>query len=70
MSELDWLEKELKDIKEYCIRHGQTIKYRNEVFYLYQRRIYDNDMNIVIECAENGFLDLFEYHEYFEKPLY
>ena len=62
--------KEQKDIKEFCIKHGQTIRYRNEEFYLYQRNIYDKNMNIVIEHAENGFLDLFEYHEYFEQPLY
>ncbi len=65
-----YFEKEQKDIKEYCIKHKQTTKYRNQTFYLYQRTIYDKDMNIVIEHAENGFLDLFEYHEYFEQPLY
>ena len=72
MDELELLhfEKEQKDIKEYCIKYGQTIKYRNKVFYLYQHTIYDKDMNTVIEYAENGFLDLFEYHEYFEQPIY
>lgn len=72
MTEIEMLhfEKEMKDIQDFCIKHGQTIKYRNEVFYLYQHNIYDKDMNIVIEYAENGFLDLFEYNEYFEQPLY
>ena len=67
MDELERLycEKELADIKAYCIKHGQTIRYQNQDFYLYDRKIYDKNMDIVIEFAENGFLDLFEYYEYF-----
>lgn len=60
-----YADKELADIKAFCIKHGYTIRYRNQDFYLYARKIYDKDMNIVIEYAENGFLDLFEYYEYF-----
>ena len=69
MTELEWLyfEKEREDIKRFCIEHGQTIEYRGRTFYLYLRNIYDEDMNLVIEHAENGFLDLFEYYEYFEQ---
>lgn len=68
MTEFDWLEKEMRDIKEYCIKHGQTIIYQSEAFYIYMHTIYDKDMNTVIDYAENGFLDLFEYYEYFEQP--
>ena len=60
-----YYEKELDDIKTFCIKHGQTIKYKNQDYYLYQRKIYDKDMNVIIEHAANGFLDLFEYYEYF-----
>ena len=63
--ELMYLEKEINDIKDWCIKHNQTIKYRNQDYYLYCKTIYDKDMNIVIENAENGFLDLYEYYEYF-----
>ena len=61
-----YYEKELADIKAFCIKHGHAIKYRGRSYYLYDRKIYDQDMNVVIEYAENGFLDLFEYYEYFE----
>ena len=63
-----YFEKEQEDIKRFCTEHGQTIEYRGQKFYLYLRNIYDEDMNLVIEYAENGFLDLFEYYEYFEPP--
>jgi hypothetical protein len=65
--EFMYLDKELKDIKEWCIKNNKTIKYRNQDYYLYQNRIYDKDMNLIIEYAENGFLDLFEYYEYFPQ---
>lgn len=67
MDELERLyyEKELADIKAFCNKHGQTIRYQNQDFYLYDRKIYDKDMNIIIDYAANGFLDLFEYYEYF-----
>lgn len=67
-SEMLYFEKELKDIKEWCIKNNQTIQYRNSTYYLYDNRIYDSEMNIIIEYAENGFLDLFEYFKYFEQP--
>ena len=60
-----YYEKELADIKAFCTKHGQTIKYKNQDYYLYQRTIYDKDMNVIIDRADNGFLDLFEYYEYF-----
>lgn len=70
MQEIESLyaEKERKDIKQYCIKHGNTIRYRGQTFYLYLNRIYDEEMNLIISQAENGFLDLYEYHEYFEQP--
>lgn len=69
MDEMERLhfEKEQRDIKEYCIKNGQAIEYRGQRFFLYLKNIYDEGMNLVIEHAENGFLDLFEYYEYFEQ---
>lgn len=70
MSELEMMyyDAEWRDIKQFCIKHGQMIMYRGKTFYLYLRNIYDADRNLIIEQAENGFLDLFEYYEYFEAP--
>lgn len=67
MNEIERLyhEKEKADIKTFCIKNGLTIRYENRDYYLYDRKIYDENMSIVIEYAENGFLDLFEYYEYF-----
>lgn len=65
--EILFFEKEQKDIKDWCIKHNQMIIYRNRPYYLYDNKIYDKDMDIIIPYAENGFLDLFEYFEYFEK---
>ena len=62
-----YFDKEMKDIKEWCIKNKQTIKYQNRDYYLYQQKIYDEEMNLIIEYAENGFLDLFEYYEYFPQ---
>lgn len=69
MDELERLyyDKEMEDIKAFCIKHGKTVQFRNQPHYLYDRKIYDKDMNIIIEYAENGFLDLFEYYEYFPQ---
>lgn len=51
------------------IRGGaQKLKYRGKMYYLYDNDIYDNDLNIVVENATNGFLDLYEYFEYFPQP--
>lgn len=60
MDELEMLyfEKEQQDIKEWCTKHNQTIMFENQPYYLYQKQIYDKDMNLVVEYAENGFLDL------------
>lgn len=41
-------------------------KYKGSVFYLCDGQIYDAEYNVLIENASNGFLDLFEYYEYFE----
>lgn len=62
MNELErlYFEKEQTDIKDYCIKHGQTIEYEGQTYFLYMGTIYDGNMNIVISDAENGFLDLFE----------
>jgi hypothetical protein len=69
MNELETLyfEKELRDIKDWCIKHKQTVRYQNQDYYLYCSTIYDKDMNIVIENTTNGFLDLYEYYEYFPQ---
>lgn len=69
MTELEklYFEQELKEIKDWCIKHNQTIKYKNQSYYLYCGTIYDKDMNIVISNATNGFLDLYEYYEYFPQ---
>lgn len=42
-------------------------RYRNKKYYLYDNCIFDENMNIVIENATNGFLDLYEYYEYFPQ---
>lgn len=70
---MDWLErlyheKELTDIKNFCIKNGLTKKYLGQIYYLYNGKIYDKDMSVLIANADNGFLDLFEYFEYFEQP--
>lgn len=69
MNEIEMLyfEKEQKDIKAWCIQHNQILKYRNKNYYLYLNTIYDENMNIVVEDAGNGFLDLYEYYEYFPQ---
>ena len=65
--EATYFEKEQQDIKKWCRKHNQTIIYKNQTYYLYQKQIYDKDMNLIIEDAENGFLDLYEYYEYFPQ---
>lgn len=71
MNELEMLyfEKELADIKDYCSRTpGCRLRYKGRVWYLYQNTVYDADMNVFIPEATNGFLDLYEYFEYFPQP--
>ena len=46
---------------------SQKLKYKGKTYYLYQNTIYDSDMNVIIEDATNGFLDLYEYFEYFPQ---
>lgn len=67
-TEAMYAEQELRDIKAWCIKNKQTLKYRGKTYYLYQRSIYDARMNVIIEDAPNGFLDLYEYFEYFPQP--
>jgi len=62
-----YFDKEMKDIKKWCVENKQTIRYHGQTYYLYQNKIYDKNMNLVIENAENGFLDLYEYFEYFPQ---
>lgn len=45
---------------------GAATEYKNKTYYLYNSNIYDSELNLFIANAENGFLDLFEYFEYFE----
>lgn len=47
--------------------NGEKLKYNGKMYYLYDNIIYDNDMNVIIENATNGFLDLYEYYEYFPQ---
>jgi hypothetical protein len=46
---------------------AQKLKYRGKTYYLYENTIYDAALNIIIEDARNGFLDLYEYFEYFPQ---
>lgn len=62
-----YYEKELADIKNHCIKNGLSVRYKNQDFYLYEHKLYDKNMELIIDHAENGFLDLFEYYEYFEQ---
>lgn len=48
------------------LKTAKKIKYRKKTYYLLNNKIYDSKANIIIENAENGFLDLCEYFEYFE----
>jgi hypothetical protein len=46
----------------------QRLRYRGKMYYLVGNIIYDNKRNVVIPEATNGFLDLYEYFEYFPQP--
>lgn len=46
---------------------AEKIKYRGRIYYLKDCTIYDARMNVFIPDATNGFLDLYEYFEYFES---
>lgn len=69
MNELEMLyfEKEQADIKAWCHKNKQTIRYQGKIYYLYMNTIYDSNMNEIIPRASNGFLDLYEYFEYFPQ---
>lgn len=54
-----YAEKEWRDIKDWCIKNKQTIKYRGKTYYLYQGHIYDGRMDVIIEVANKrlfGFI--------------
>lgn len=46
---------------------AEKLEYEGEIYYLYDNQIYNEDMRIIIESASNGFLDLYEYFEYFPQ---
>ena len=46
---------------------AEKLEYEGEIYYLYDNQIYNEDMRIIIENASNGFLDLYEYFEYFPQ---
>ena len=53
--------------KDRIKKEGQKLKYKGAMYYLYNNIIYDKDLNIIIPEATNGFLDLYEYFEYFPQ---
>lgn len=53
-----YFEKELKDIKAFCIKEGLTTLYRGQMFYLYDKKIYNENMDVIVGYTENGFADL------------
>lgn len=53
--------------KDRIKKEGQKLKYKGAIYYLYNNIIYDKDLNIIIPEASNGFLDLYEYFEYFPQ---
>lgn len=46
---------------------AQKLRYKGRTYYLYQGDIYDAALNVLIAGASNGFLDLYEYYEYFPQ---
>lgn len=48
-------------------KNAQRLRYRGRVYYLYQGAIYNSKLEVVIPEATNGFLDLYEYFEYFPQ---
>lgn len=47
---------------------AEKLRYKGKTYYLYAGKIYNEDMKVIIEEATNGFLDLYEYFEYFPQP--
>ena len=62
-----YFEKERADIKTWCRENKQTLKYMGQTYYLYQGTVYDSNMDVIVPEATNGFLDLYEYYEYFPQ---
>lgn len=47
---------------------AERLRYRGRIYYLYEGVIYNSKLEVVIPEASNGFLDLYEYFEYFPQP--
>lgn len=54
----------MKNIK----KNADRLRYRGRIYYLYAGTIYNSKLEVVIPDASNGFLDLYEYFEYFPQP--
>lgn len=48
-------------------KEAQRLRYRGATYYLYKGVIYDPHLEVLIPDATNGFLDLYEYFEYFPQ---
>ena len=48
-------------------KEAQRHRYRGRVYYLCNGVIYTQRMEVLIPDATNGFLDLYEYFEYFPQ---
>lgn len=48
-------------------KEAQRLRYRGATYYLHQGVIYDPNLEVLIPDATNGFLDLYEYFEYFPQ---
>lgn len=46
---------------------AERLRYRGRVYYLYNGTIYNSKLEVIIPEATNGFLDLYEYFEYFPQ---
>ena len=53
---------------EHIKKEAQRLRYRGRTYYLYNGAIYDSNLNEIIPEASSGFLDLYEYFEYFPQP--
>lgn len=49
-------------------KNAQRLRYRGATYYLHEGSIYGPDLQLLIPDATNGFLDLYEYFEYFPQP--
>lgn len=50
-------------------KNAQRLRYRGATYYLHDGVIYGPDLRVLIPEATNGFLDLYEYFEYFPQPV-